>query len=156
MNYTTTYYIELKLLELQIGELKSGWQFLFYPHPRFYDSNKRGINRFLKLHKHEIYKSQFSDISNSFERTKVNVDDFWEVIEDNKTGLDIKSFYGYPDCLKYYVEDEESYKLFLDRQLLSRKELVIFRRLPTLKKELEQSLNTEIIIDNLRWKNSYI
>jgi len=167
MDDIITYYIESKIIDIQIGVLIPNWQFLFYSNPRIYDSNKRGINRFLKLHKHDIYiyKSQF--ISNSFngtktpityldeidmfrERTKVSVDDFWEVIEDNKTGLDIRSFFDYPDCLKYYVGEEK----FLNSKLLSSKESIsVYNRLPTLKRELEQILDTEIIIDNLRWRN---
>ena len=52
------YYYKVVLeneVEVFFGEYSLGWKFIFKSHNHLYETSKRGINRFLKLHKYDLF-----------------------------------------------------------------------------------------------------
>lgn len=138
----TNYYVRIdnnRDNDIHIGKSSGGWKFIFQTNTNFYESNKRGVNRFLKLHKTDIYDEYGKRIS---------VEDFWDLVKIKENGIDLKSYYNYPYCLKFY--DTKGEKIPGDMIKFEKHEDIITHRdLPLVKSILIRFIQEETIVDGL-------
>ena len=150
------YYYKVVLeneVEVFFGEYSPGWKFIFRSHNHLYETSKRGINRFLKLHKYDIFVEYRDDQGERIRRGRISVENIWKTVKDSESNLDLKKFYNYPHCLEFY--DCGGVKRF-SRKLKSEEEIKLFDRLPTKLIFLTSALSNEYTIDGLRWQDKNI
>ena len=140
----TNYYIKLNDDIVHIGKASWGWQFIFQANTNYYESNKRGINRFLKLHKDQLYDEY---------GTYVNIENFWELVETKGSGVNLRTYHDYPRCLKFYDSAGNRIpKNFFRFDKTEDRE--IYERLPECKSILIHFIEEEILVDGLVFHNS--
>lgn len=140
----TNYYINCEDNTVHIGRSSFGWQFIFQTNTNYYESNKLGINRFLKLHKDQLYDEY---------GTNINIKDFWELVEKKRSGVNLRTYHDYPHCLKFYDFEGErisEYMIKFDKI----EDRVIYDRLPEYKSTLVRFIEKEILVDGLVFYNS--
>ena len=84
--------------KIHIGKQSCGWKFLFnYNHFKYYDLTKESINNFLR-NDEIIFFDEYGRI--------INVDNFWEMVENNKNKLDNMEFYSKSESLPFMLFEE--------------------------------------------------
>lgn len=84
--------------KIHIGKQSCGWKFLFnYNHFKYYDLTKESINNFLR-NDEIIFFDEYGRI--------INVDNFWEMVENNKNKLDNMEFYSKSESLPFILLEE--------------------------------------------------
>ena len=143
LNMGTNYYIRLdddRSNDIHVGKSSFGWKFIFQVNSKQYSPNKVGVNRFLKLHRDKFYDEYGSN---------VDIGEFWELVEQKKDGVDVKTYHNYPDCLKFY--DNNTGELIPEDEIIFKnpRELQTYKDLPFNKSVLEHFLQEETIVDGL-------
>ena len=138
----TNYYIRIdnnnRDSDVHIGKSSGGWQFIFQTNPTYYHADKNSVNRFLKLHKDNLFDEYGINIS---------IDNFWKLVEEKKEGLTLREYYRYPECLNFYSYAGRK----LPKSELQNSELVdeIYTRLPAELEFLERFMKDEFFVDGI-------
>lgn len=84
--------------KIHIGKQSCGWKFLFnYNHFKYYDLTKESINNFLR-NDEIIFFDEYGKV--------INVDNFWEMVENNKNKLDNMEYYSKSESLPFMLFEE--------------------------------------------------
>lgn len=84
--------------KIHIGKQSCGWKFLFnYNHFKYYDLTKESINNFLR-NEEIIFFDEYGRV--------INVDNFWEMVENNKNKLDNMEYYSKSESLPFMLFEE--------------------------------------------------
>ena len=84
--------------KIHIGKQSCGWKFLFnYNHFKYYDLTKESINNFLR-NDEIIFFDEYGRV--------INVDNFWEMVENNKNKLDNMEYYSKSESLPFMLFEE--------------------------------------------------
>lgn len=89
---------EINYEKIHIGKQSCGWKFLFnYNHFKYYDLTKESINNFLR-NDEIIFFDEYGRV--------VNIDNFWEMVENNKNKLDNMEYYSKSESLPFMLFEE--------------------------------------------------
>lgn len=84
--------------KIHIGKQSCGWKFLFnYNHFKYYDLTKESINNFLR-NDEIIFFDEYGRV--------IDVDNFWEMVENNKNKLDNMEYYSKSESLPFMLFEE--------------------------------------------------
>lgn len=137
----TNYYIRKDGKEIHLGKSSYGWQFIFQPQLGYYENTRSSINRFLKLNKNDFY--------DEYDQSVI-VEEFWDMVEQKKDGLTLKSYYGYPKCLRFY--DSDGIKIIESeaRAIIKTDEYErLYNEIPERRSLLEHFMKYEFVSDGL-------
>ena len=84
--------------KIHIGKQSCGWKFLLnYNHFKYYDLTKESINNFLR-NDEIIFFDEYGRV--------IDVDNFWEMVENNKNKLDNMEYYSKSESLPFMLFEE--------------------------------------------------
>lgn len=90
--------LDINYRKIHIGKSSYGWKFLFnYNHFQYYDLTRESINDFISSSDITLYDEYGGVIS---------ADDFWEMVESKKDGLDNRKYYEKSDNVHYLLFEE--------------------------------------------------
>lgn len=87
--------------KIHIGKSSYGWKFLFnYNHFNYYDLTRESIDKFLRQGNTMLF-DEYGE--------KINIDDFWDMVDSKSNGLGNKEYYENKENLDLFISESERY-----------------------------------------------